>query len=127
MYILYITNIFFINFYFRWPHLEKKCRKHMHKKKLNFKTLVKVRIKCKSDLRKYLGKLSRQFFGKFEYEKLQQCGKRACYNCNDHIYINDEDLYFLLYENNGGHPMNYHFLMDELNSLEKLHFFFFFF
>jgi len=93
---------------------------HMDNKELNFKELIKLRIKWKNDLQKYLQNLSVEFFNKFEYKNLKQCGKCRCNNCIDHIHINEQDLYFLIHEYNEGHPMNYYFLLDELNSLIKL-------
>jgi hypothetical protein len=93
----------------------------MDNSEVDFKELVKCRMKYKRDLRKYLRKLSIQFFRKFEYENLKQCGKAGCKDCIDHVYIDDKDLYFLIYENNEGHFMNYYFLVDELNALIKLH------
>jgi len=103
--------------YFRWPHLRKVCADQMYNEEVDFKELVKLRIKCSINLLDYLKVLNKKFFGIFEYKKLKHCGQHACYNCIDHVYIDNQDLDFLIYEYNGAHPMNYYFLLDELSSI----------
>jgi hypothetical protein len=53
--------------------VEKSCAEQMRNEELDFKKLVKLRMKCTTDLWNYLKILNRKFFGIFEYKKLKHC------------------------------------------------------
>jgi len=107
--------------YFRWPHLKKVCAEQMREEKLDFEELVKFRTKYSTALKNYLKRLSKRFFDMFDHNHTAYRNMHTCYDCIDHIYIDDHDLDFFIREENGGHPMNYYFLLDELNLLKKPH------
>jgi len=110
--------------YFRWPRLAEICRKLMYKGIPNFKKLVQIRLKCKTQLRDFLVELNRRWYDVFD-NRLKRSHICQCLTTykpfkdkgNFHVDICDLDL--LIRQNNNGHRMNYYFIMDELTNILK--------
>jgi len=81
----------------------------LRKREIDFQELVKIRVECGKELRRYLSRMSRKFYDGSEYEVEVHSG--------DDVYIDEQDLDILIYQFNRGHYMNYCFLMDELTIL----------
>jgi hypothetical protein len=109
--------------YFRWPRLAEICRKVMYKGIPNFKKLVQIRLKCKTQLRNFLVELNRRWYNvidnlvKYNYLCNCLCVQKRTFKDGGNFHVDKYDLDFLIRRNNNGHRMNYYFIMDELTDI----------
>jgi len=102
--------------------LEEVCTKEMHEEIVDFKKLVDIRLKCKTQLRDYLAQMNRKWYDVFDnilqHNHICEClATQNIIKDKGNLYVEEKDLDFLIRENNEGHEMNYHFIMDELTSI----------
>jgi hypothetical protein len=95
--------------------------------RLDFEELTKIRRKCNKQLRCYLENMNKTWFRNVDqYLDEPEFSIRSHVSfdvhaiCSNYIHVDDKSLNILIHENNNKHPMNYHFLLDELiNLLQK--------
>jgi len=88
----------------------------------DFKKLVEIRLKCKTQLRHYLAQMNRKWYDVFDniLRHNHICEYLAVQNLFEdkgNLYVEEKDLDLLICQNNEGHHMNYYFIMDELTAI----------
>lgn len=91
------------------------CDETMQKGPLDFKELIKARVKCKKHLRCFLKQMNRMH----HYNTHQDGRFTSAYvtSHEDNINIDERCINSLIHPDRTTHPLNYHLLLDETTLL----------
>jgi len=108
--------------YFKWPRLTEVCTKKIDEEVSDFKKLVEIRLKCKTQLWHYLAQMNRKWYDVFDnilrYSHIcEYLAVQNSFEDKGNLYVEEKDLDLLIRQNNEGHHMNYYFIMDELTAI----------